>query len=145
MRIVSLGAGAMGGYFGGRLIQTGTPVSFLVRPGRLQQLRENGLVLVSPAEGDFTAPNIDAFTAETAADQRPFDIVLFTCKAYDLDSAMDAIAPLMAKGASVLPVLNGFAHMDRLNSRFGRENVLGGLAKIAATLRPDGTVAHLNE
>ena len=145
MRMLSLGAGGIGGYFGGRLIEAGAEVSFLVRPGRLQQLQENGLVIVSPAEGDFTARHVDAFTAEAAADQPAFDIVLLTCKAYDLDGAMDAIAPVMARGALVLPLLNGFAHLDRLNARFGRDKVLGGLAKIAVTLRPDGVIQHLND
>jgi 2-dehydropantoate 2-reductase len=68
--------------------------------------------------------------------------VLFTCKAYDLDSAMDAIAPAMKGACVVLPMLNGLAHFDRLDERFGSAHVLGGTCQINATLKPDGTVVH---
>ncbi len=144
MRILILGAGAVGGYFGGRLVQAGADVTFLVRPPRRDALAARGLVVESPACGSFTVPVRAITQADLAAEPR-FDIVLLTCKAYDLDTAIEAIAPAMAKGAAVLPLLNGLSHLDRLNAAFGPANVLGGLAKIGATLAPDGTIRHLND
>jgi 2-dehydropantoate 2-reductase len=139
MRILVLGAGALGGYFGGRLRQAGAEVTFLVRPRRAEQLARDGLVIESP----FGALRQKV---ETLAEARPgFDVVLLTCKAYDLDAAIDAIRPAMGPGTAVLPVLNGLSHVATLEAAFGRGAVLGGLAKIQATLAPDGTVKHLNE
>ena len=139
MRILVLGAGGIGGYFGGRLAQSGADVTFLVRPRRREQLARDGLVIESPL-GDARVP-VRTVTAEAV---RPdYDLVLFTCKAYDLDSALDAIAPAMEGTAcAVLPLLNGLAHFDRLDARFGRERVVGGTCQINATLRPDGVVVH---
>ena len=139
MRILVLGAGGIGGYFGGRLAQSGADVTFLVRPRRREQLARDGLVIESPL-GDARVP-VRTVTAEAV---RPdYDLVLFTCKAYDLDSALDAIAPAMEGTAcAVLPLLNGLAHFERLDARFGRANVIGGTCQINATLRPDGTVVH---
>jgi len=138
MKILVLGAGGIGGYFGGRLAQAGADVTFLVRPRRREQLGRDGLVVESPL-GDFKLP----VTTVLAEDLRPgYDVVLFTCKAYDLDSAMDAIAPAMAGEAAVIPMLNGIAHFDRLDARFGRERVMGGTCQINVMLRKDGTVFH---
>jgi 2-dehydropantoate 2-reductase len=138
MKILVLGAGGIGGYFGGRLAQAGADVTFLVRPRRREQLERGGLVVESPL-GDFTLP-VKTVLAE---DLRPgYDVVLFTCKAYDLDSAMDAIAPAVAGNAAVIPMLNGIAHFDRLDARFGRERVMGGTCQINVMLRRDGAVFH---
>ncbi len=146
MRVLILGAGAMGGYYGGRLIEAnaGADVTFLVREGRKAQLAEKGLVIDSPACGNFQTP-VRAITSAALAREKPFDVVLFTCKAYDLDSALDAITPAVSATTAVLPVLNGMSHVDLLNSRFGKERVWGGVAKIAAQLLPDGTIKHLND
>ena len=139
MKILVLGAGGIGGYFGGRLAQAGADVTFLVRAKRREQLERDGLVVKSPL-GDFTMP-VKTVLAEAL---RPgYDLVLFTCKAYDLDSAMDAISPAMeGKDAAVLPMLNGIAHLERLDARFGASKVLGGTAQINVMLRKDGTVFH---
>ena len=138
MKILVLGAGGIGGYFGGRLAQAGADVTFLVRPRRREQIERSGLVVESPL-GDFTLP----VATVLAEDLRPgYDVVLFTCKAYDLDSAMDAIAPAVAGNAAVIPMLNGIAHFDRLDARFGRERVMGGTCQINVMLRKDGTVFH---
>ncbi len=139
MRILCLGAGALGGYFGGRLAQAGADVSFLVRPGRQAQLAAEGLVIESPF-GHARLPIRTLTQAEPG-----FDIVFLTCKAYDLDSAIEAIRPAMRPGTAVLPVLNGLAHIARLQQEFGPEQVLGGLAKIQATLTPAGVVKQLND
>ena len=143
MRILVLGAGAMGGYFGGRLVEAGADVTFLVREGRKKALGERGLVIDSPV-GNLAVP-VHAITGAELASEKPFDVVLFTCKAYDLDDAVNAIAPAISDKTAVLPVLNGMSHMDVLNQRFGRDRVWGGLAKIAAQLLPDGTIKHLND
>jgi 2-dehydropantoate 2-reductase len=141
MKILILGAGGIGGYFGGRLAQAGADVSFLVRPRRAAQLAARGLVVKSPY-GDFVQP---VRTVESAAAAGPCDLVLLTCKAYDLAAAIDAIAPAVGPDTAVLPVLNGIAHMDTLDARFGRNRVLGGLCHIATTLTPEGEVHHLNK
>lgn len=138
MKILILGAGALGGYFGGRLHQAGTDVTFLVRAARAEKLKAEGLRIKSP-RGDA------ALTVKTVADGAqggPYDLVLLSCKAYDLASAMDAIAPATGAGTAVVPVLNGMKHLDALDARFGRDRVVGGVARIGATLSPDGTVVH---
>lgn len=141
MRILILGAGGTGGYFGGRLAQAGCDVTFLVRPARAARLRAEGLVIRSPlGDAQFPVQVVEAgqLTAE-------YDLVVLSCKAYDLDDAMGAVAPAMRKpGATLLPLLNGLRHFDLLDDRFGRANVLGGLCHISATLNAAGEVAHLN-
>ena len=141
MRILVLGAGATGGYFGGRLAQAGADVTFLVRPARAALLRERGLRIRSPlGDGDVT---VALATADTLASLPAFDLVVLGCKAYDLDSAMDAVAPAIGPRTAILPILNGLLHYDALDARFGRERVLGGLCFISATLGADGEVVHI--
>lgn len=140
MRIIVLGAGGVGGYFGGRLAQGGADVTFLVRERRAAQLRADGLVVQTP-DGEFRVPAQAALRAEIAA---PFDIVLLTCKAYDLDSAIDTIRPAVGPATVVVPLLNGLAHLDRLDAAFGAERVLGGSCGIAATLTPEGVVKQMS-
>ena len=136
MKILILGAGGLGGYFGGRLAQGGADVTFLVRPKRRAQLERDGLVIESPSGNAKLA--VKTVLAE---DVRPgYDWVLFTCKAYDLESAMAAIAPVMDGRCALLPVLNGLAHFETLDARFGAAQVLGGTAHINAVLRADGVV-----
>lgn len=142
MRVLVLGAGALGGYFGGRLAEAGTAeVAFLVRPARQAALRRDGLRIESPF-GAWQGP-VAILSAEEA---RPgWDVVLLSCKAYDLEDAIAAIGPAVDARTAILPVLNGLAHLDRLAEAFGAARVLGGLAKIQATLAPDGTVRQLND
>ena len=143
MRLMILGAGGTGGYFGGRLAQAGVDATFLVRPARAALLRERGLRIRSPL-GDADIA-VQAVTADELAHAAPFDLVLLSCKAYDLDSAMDAIAPAVAAGARVLPLLNGLRHYEALDARFGFANVPGGLCFISATLGADGEILHLGK
>ncbi|HET9580920.1 MAG TPA: ketopantoate reductase family protein [Usitatibacter sp.] len=138
MRILVLGAGGIGGYFGGRLVQAGCDVTFLVRPRRREQIAADGLRIESPLGNAVVAAR-----TVVAGEVRPgYDLVLFTCKAYDLASAMDAVAPAMQGGCTLLPLLNGLAHFEALDARFGRANVLGGTAHINVTLRGDGVIVH---
>jgi 2-dehydropantoate 2-reductase len=142
MRLLVLGAGSTGGYFGGRLAQAGADVTFLVRPARAALLRERGLRIRSPL-GDADLP-VQVLTADDLS-AAPFDLVLLSCKAYDLDSAMDAIAPAVAAGARVLPLLNGLRQYEALDARFGFDQVLGGLCFISAALGADGEILHLGK
>lgn len=139
MRILVLGAGALGGYFGARLIEGGADVAFLVRERRAAQLAARGLVVESPF-GGFARP-VTALTEAAPG----WDAVLLSCKAYDLDAAIAAIRPAVDVRTAILPVLNGLGHVERLAGEFGAGRVLGGLAKIQATLASDGTVKHLND
>ena len=141
MRMLILGAGALGGYYGARLIQGGAAeeVAFLVRPKRQAQLAQEGLVVQSPI-GDFTLP-VKTVTAD--APGHHWDVVLLSCKAYDLASAIEAIRPAVGPDTAVLPVLNGLSHLRTLQDAFGPRAVLGGVAKIAATLTPEGHIRHM--
>lgn len=139
MRILFLGAGGVGGYFGGRLMEAGANVSFLVRPRRQAQLMENLLRVESP-HGNMRLP------AQTITKARkPYDLVVLTCKAYDLDSAMETIQPAVGPDTLILPLLNGLNHIDRLDAAFGAEKVMGGLCHIPITMEPDGTIRHLSD
>jgi 2-dehydropantoate 2-reductase len=139
MKLLVVGAGAVGGYFGGRLLQTGRDVTFLVRPRRAAELAETGLVIKSPA-GDVTLPTPKTVTAEAL--RQTFDLVLLSCKAYDLEGALVSLAPAVGPGTIVLPLLNGMRHLDRLDATFGSAKVLGGLCVISAAIDQQGAVIH---
>jgi len=140
MRILVVGAGAIGGYFGGRLLQAGCDVTFLVRPRRAAELAEAGLVIKSP-HGDVTLNNPPTVQADKLADT--FDAVLLSCKAFDLDDAINSFAPAAGPQTAIVPLLNGMRHLDRLDKAFGRGCVLGGLCAIAATLNDKREVVQL--
>jgi 2-dehydropantoate 2-reductase len=141
MKLLVLGAGGIGGYFGGRLAEvSAADVTFLVRPKRREQIARDGLVITSP-HGDARFP----VKTVVAGELKPgYDAVLFTCKAYDLESAMDAIAPAMDGKTVVVPQLNGIAHLEALDRRFGAAQVMGGVAQINVQLKRDGTIAHMD-
>lgn len=144
MRILILGAGGTGGYFGGRLAQSGADVTFLVRPPRAATLARDGLRIRSPlGDADLEVAMVTAEALPARVAERAFDLVLLSCKAYDLDSSISAIAPAIAAGADVLPVLNGLLHYARLDARFGRDHVIGGLCFISATQGAQGEILHL--
>jgi 2-dehydropantoate 2-reductase len=142
MRILVVGAGAVGGYFGGRLLQAGRDVTFLVRARRAGELAKHGLTIRSPL-GDFHRPSPPIVSQEALA--APFDLVLLSCKAYDLDGAMESFAKAVGGGTAILPLLNGMRHLDALADRFGPKPVLGGQCVISATLGDDGTIIHFND
>ncbi len=141
MRILVLGAGGIGGYYGSKIHLAGGDVTFLVRPARAEQCRQNGLRVSSPLGDMHITPKL--LTQDTLKD--PFDVIIVSCKAYDLDSAIAAIAPAVGTDSVILPLLNGVAHIDTLVRRFGSEHVLGGVALISVTLAADGEIRHLNK
>ncbi|HTT81587.1 MAG TPA: ketopantoate reductase family protein [Stellaceae bacterium] len=140
MRFLVLGAGAVGGYFGGRLAEAGRDVTFLVRSARIDQLARHGIRVESPL-GDFRAA-ISVATADRLGG--PYDVVLLTAKHYDLDAAIAAIRPAVGPHTAVLPLLNGLVHLDKLDAAFGAERVFGGVAYVGAVLLPDGAIRHVN-
>ena len=142
MRILVVGAGAVGGYFGGRLLKAGRDVTFLVRPRRAAELAKHGLTIRSPV-GDFHRPSPPTVSQEELAE--PFDLVILSCKAYDLEGAMNSFAKAVGPATAILPLLNGMRHVDRLAERFGAERVLGGQCAISVTLGPEGDVVHFND
>jgi 2-dehydropantoate 2-reductase len=158
MRILVVGAGAIGGYFGARLAVAGRDVTFLVRPKRAEQLA-SGLFVRSPkgdvkiaapklvTEATLSPLGVPSLAAQslTARSGEPFDLVLLSCKSYDLDSAMDSFARAVGPATMILPLLNGESHIDTLKKRFGAGAVLGGQCQISSTLDEQGHVVHLND
>ena len=142
MRFLVVGAGALGGYFGGRLLAAGGDVTFLLRPGRAAQIARNGLVIRSGA-GDLTLPSPPRVLAEDIG--APYDVVIVGCEAYDLAQTMESFAPAVGPDTAILPVLNGMRHLDQLAARFGGDKVLGGYCMISATLDAEGTVVHFGD
>lgn len=141
MRILMVGAGATGGYFGARLLQHGRDVTFLVRGTRARQLAQHGLVVRS-ATGNADLPAPPAMQARELRD--PFDLIVLGCKAYGLEQAMTDIAPAVGPQTAILPLLNGMRQLELLEKTFGPQHVLGGQCVISATLDAQGIVQHLN-
>jgi 2-dehydropantoate 2-reductase len=142
MRILVVGAGAIGGYFGGQLLEAGRDVTFLVRPQRAAALAKTGLVIRS-SFGNTALPAPPTVTADKL--RQPFDLILLSCKAYDLAAAADSFAPAVGGNTAILPLLNGVGHIDFLAGRFGSGAVLGGQCVISATLDFEGRILHLND
>ena len=142
MRILVVGAGATGGYFGGRLLQHGRDVTFLVRETRAAALARHGLVIHS-ATGDAHLPAPPTVLADDL--HQPYDLILLSCKAYSLEQVMADIAPAVGPQTAILPLINGMRQLDLLDARFGAQHVLGGQCVIAATLDAQGAVQHLNQ
>lgn len=142
MRILIVGAGAIGGYFGARLLEAGRDVTFLVRSGRAEELDRNGLIVRSPL-GNILYPSPPHVMAPML--DRTFDLILLSCKAYDLDAAMDSFAAAVGPETLILPLLNGMAHLDRLSERFSPDNVLGGQCLISLDRDASGAILHLND
>ncbi len=142
MRILVVGAGATGGYFGARLAEIGRDVTFLVRPARAEKLAAEGLRVKSPV-GDVHIASPKTVTAEKLSE--PFDLVILSAKAYDLDGAVADLRPAVGPQTAVLPILNGMRHLDVLDAAFGPERVLGGTCAIVATLTKAGEIRQMSE
>jgi 2-dehydropantoate 2-reductase len=140
VKILIVGAGAIGGYFGSRLIDAGRDVTFLVRPRRVEQLRRDGLVVISPL-GNLNLPTPSLVTAQDLKDH--YRLIIVSSKSYDLEASIRDFAPGVGEDSLVLPLLNGLRHLDVLDERFGRQRVLGGLARISSTLDAEGRIHQL--
>jgi 2-dehydropantoate 2-reductase len=140
MKILIVGAGAVGGYFGARLEHAGRDVTFLVRPSRAQQLRSEGLRIVSP-HGDLT---LQPKTITAKELDSPFDIVFLGVKALAVDQAMNDMAPAIGPNTMIYPVLNGMRHIETLIGRFGERPVLGGVCMVVADLDEQGRIVQMN-
>jgi 2-dehydropantoate 2-reductase len=141
MRILILGAGAVGGYFGGRLVEAGADATFFVRPARARLLASRGLRIDSPA-GNLVRPVRTISDREALA---PFDLVLLTCKAYDLDASLNDLAGAVGPSTTILPLLNGLLHIEKIVARFPKARVWGGVARISAALDDDGAIRHADD
>jgi 2-dehydropantoate 2-reductase len=144
MRILVIGAGAVGGYFGARLTQAGRDVTFLIRPARAEQLRRTGLMVTEPEDAFTVTPKL-LLARELAASPEPYDLILLSTKAYQLTAAMQDFAPAVGPDTSILPPLNGMSHLDVLAARFGADKVLGGSTRISADLDADGRVVDMDK
>src|SRR5260370_17271309 len=130
MRVLVVGGGGIGGYFGGRMLQAGKDITFLVRPRRASELASAGLVIKSP-NGDVTLKNPHTVQADTLKEK--FDVVLLSCKAFDLDDAIKSFAPAVCDNTAIIPLLNRTQHPDILVGKFGRSRALRVLSALAAT------------
>lgn len=142
MKILVVGAGAIGGYFGGRLAEAGEDVTFLVRPRRAAELAASGLIIRSRF-GDVAIPKPSTVLADQLREN--FDLILLSTKAYDLEDAIASFAPAVGANTAILPLLNGIHHLDVLDQKFGAAHVLGGQCLIAVTLNEKHEIAHLND
>jgi 2-dehydropantoate 2-reductase len=140
VKILVVGAGAIGGYFGSRLIDAGRDVTFLVRPRRAEQLRRDGLVVLSPL-GNLNLPAPPLVTTQDLKDH--YQLIIISSKSYDLESSIQDFAPGVGADSLVLPLLNGMRHLDVLDAKFGMGRVLGGLARISSTLDAEGRIHQL--
>jgi 2-dehydropantoate 2-reductase len=141
MRILVVGAGSVGGYLGGRLAAAGRDVTFLVRAGRAEQLRKDGLRIVSPYGDVALAPKI-VLAPEIAG---PYDVVLLAVKSYGLEGAMKDCAPAVGPQTMILPILNGMRHLDALVGKFGEDCVLGGSTRLSTDLDSEGRIVQLGD
>jgi 2-dehydropantoate 2-reductase len=138
MRLLVVGAGSTGGYYGGRLAHAGRDVTFLVRPARAAQLEAKGLHIVSPYGDVALKPKL--VTAGNIGGH--FDAILITVKAFALEAALDDIAPAVGPNTMIVPVLNGMRHVDVLLARFGKAACVGGLCSIVTQLDREGRIVH---
>lgn len=142
MKIAIIGAGALGAYFGLRWLEAGNDVTFVVRKRRAVQMEENGIHIQSP-HGDFTVERPD--TVEDINELEDVDLIIVAVKGYHLEGTLPPLRRLTAKGAKVLPVLNGMEHVSILQKELGEEAVLGGLSYIISTLDDMGHVIHSSD
>jgi 2-dehydropantoate 2-reductase len=136
VRFLIIGAGALGGYYGGMLVRGGADVTFLVRPRRAALLEERGLVVKLP-DGEYRSP---VKTVLAGAVGGPYDVVIVACKAYGLDAAIDDFAPALNAAGAVLPVLNGINHIHVLSRRLDSSRVLGGVTLFSVVLTAEGEI-----
>jgi 2-dehydropantoate 2-reductase len=139
MKILVVGAGAVGGYFGARLAQAGRDVTFLVRPSRAEQLQRDGLRILSP-HGDLT---LQPQTVTTGNIRGPYDLIFLSVKAQTLDQAITDMTPAIGPDTMIYPVLNGMRHMDTLARTFGEQAVVGGVCMVSTDLDKQGRIVQI--
>ena len=139
MKIVVMGTGGVGGYFGARLAAAGHDVGFVARGQHLAAIKRNGLKVLSE-KGDLTIH--PARASDTPGDLGIADIVLFCVKAYDTESAAELIKPVVGPDTGVIPFLNGIGHMEILERVLGPSHVMGGVANISALIEKPGVIRH---
>jgi len=139
LRILIVGAGAVGGYFGGRLAQAGRDVTFLVRPARAKQLSQDGLRIISPHGDAVLSPKLISADKIDA----PYDIIFLSVKAYALEAAMNDFAAAVGPETIIFPALNGMRHIDILTKRFGEHAIIGGVCLVAAEIDHQGRIVQL--
>lgn len=139
MKYVVVGAGGVGGYFGGRLAADGNEVVFLARGAHGDAMRRNGLIVKSP-RGDLRidVPHVPAAIADIGL----ADVILFCVKLWDVEAAAVQIKPLVARDTAVIPIQNGVTSCDRLAALLGTRHVMGGVAKISAVIESPGVIRH---
>ena len=144
LRILVLGAGGVGGYFGARLAEGGADTTFLLRGKRREQVAANGLRINSDYFEDAYVPEVKTVTVDEI--DAPFDLIILTCKAYHLEGAMEAIAPAVGDDTAIIPLLNGMKQIDILQARFGDDKVLGGTTYIGAGVDAEtGDINHFGD
>ena len=136
MKFLILGAGALGGYYGGLLQKGGADVTFLVRPHRADQLRNDG-IRIKLAREYYNAP-VKVMTDDILSEE--FEVIFLTCKAYDLEAAIKSISPAVGDGTVILPILNGVNHIDILIDYFGIDHVLAGVTQFLVNRDKNGTI-----
>ena len=136
MKVLVVGAGAIGGYFGGRLLEKGQDVTFLVRQRRKAMLEKTGLQIESINGNAKLVPHL--ITVNDIGET--FDLILISTKSYHLAQAIEDVRPFVKKQTTILPLLNGIAHIDQLIEAFGENAVIGGLCFIETTLDENGTI-----
>ena len=139
MKIAVMGAGAIGGYFGGRLAKAGFDVSFIARGAHLDVIRKNGLKVLSPL-GDFTIH--PATVTDDPAEVGPVDVILFMVKNYDTLRAAEQIRPMVGPDTAIIPFQNGVEARAMLSNVLGARHVLGGVAFIPASIQEPGVIKH---
>ncbi len=143
MRMLMVGAGATGGFYGGKLLAAGQDVTFLLRDGRARQIRERGLEIVAHDGSTLTLQPRIVSAAQLLASGEAFDLILISTKAYQLAQAMEDLAPAVGAGTMILPILNGMGQLETLENRFGKGAVLGGSVRIVADLDEQGRVLQM--
>jgi 2-dehydropantoate 2-reductase len=141
MRILVIGAGAVGGYFGGRLADAGRDVTFLVRGRQSEAIRQDGLRIVSPHGNATLHPKLISADEITGS----FDLILLCVKAYSLAVAINDFAAAVAPSTIILPLLNGMRHIELLAGRFGEGSVIGGVCLISAEIDTQGRIVQLTD
>ncbi|MGM0837201.1 MAG: ketopantoate reductase family protein [Bacillota bacterium] len=138
MKILVVGAGAVGGYFGGRLLEKGEDVTFLVREKRKKQLEETGLVVKSVHGDAVLQPALITSGQQVEA----YDVILLSMKAYHLEAAVEDFKPYVGPETMIVPLLNGISHVEKLVTAFDEKNVLGGLCFVESTLDGEGSIVQ---